>query len=267
MVSEITKQPLAKAPLGAPSADGASLRYMVSEITKQPLAKAPLGAPSADGASLRYSGPLTPAIIALVSACMFHIWGRRLDDTDLQIKDTIEGYSKRFGLEKDHRDAFKAPLFDFLKKTKERIDEVQMPRVDPPAVKYPSRKEMNYDTHIDGEYHRMSRRDVLGLQSQREEFLVWAWVDDERSEIFIDHQKSRINPDTYLWKLLALILKSVGKDLLREEIQKEIGKIAIPQHMWHLKKATDHKLDQYIEAKRWRYTIKPFKACLISKKK
>jgi hypothetical protein len=240
---------------------------MVSEMTKQPLATAPLGVPRPDGTSLQSSGPLTPAIIALVSACMFHIWGRRLDDPDLQIKDTIEGYSQRFGLERDHREVFKAPLFDFLKKTKERIDEVETPRGDLPTVRYPGREEMNYDVHIDGEYHRMSRRDVLGLQSQREEFLVWAWVDDERSEIFIDHQKSRINPDTYLWKLLALILKSVGKDLLREEIQKEIGKIAIPQHMWYLKKATDHKLDQYIEAKRWRYTIKSFKACLISKKK
>jgi hypothetical protein len=236
---------------------------MASEKIKPPLATAPLGVSDLGGFGPQSSQPLTPVIIALVSACLFHMWGMGLDDP---IQDTIEGYAERFGLRGKDVEMFKTILFDFLRKTKERIDRVETPRVSPPAARYPSREETNYNVYIDGECHQMSRRDVVGLQSQKEEFLVWAWVDDERSEIFIDHEESRINPDTYLWKLLALILKTVGKDLSREEIQEKIGSVSIPQHMCNLKKATDHKLDQYIKAKYWRYTIRPFRACLISKK-
>jgi len=148
-------------------------------------------------------------------------------------------------------------------------------QVKPPVITVPPKEkveeEKEYDIYINGELRHMTRNEVEELESRKSEYLAWAWVDDEKSEVIIDKVNRDIKPDSIAFNFLREILKKVGKDLLHDTIYKEVPEIkkgSIHQNLNKLKEKTGHVLDKYITGeKRFRFSISKFKSCLIMKKK
>lgn len=89
---------------------------------------------------------VTPTIIAVVSASLFHVWGTKPEDPDRQIPETIDGYARKFGLRGTHKDVLSQFLPEFLKSIVERIDEIEKPAVGVPE------REFSADEVLDPEF-------------------------------------------------------------------------------------------------------------------
>ena len=199
-------------------------------------------------------------IIAVLDAVFWHIRTLNYIPEPEDIRNIVETYSEKFGALEELKDK----LIDFLL----TLDLSSLLRKN--AIRFTGEKQekKEYEVFMTGELRYMTKKQVEELESNKSDYLAWVWVDDEKSEIIIDNKKGVINPDTKEYEFLCAILKRVGKDLLHDTIMEEV-KIQgnIHQYLAKLKEKTGHILDDFIKGTRWRFTIYPFKSCLITKKR
>jgi len=207
----------------------------------------------------KFDGLKMHSLSLAISSIMFELNNLPQEVSEDKIKEITRFYAKKYGISSYLIPKIISFLTDSIKiissqptDKKERLSEY---------------KKFIYEVYKNGERYLMTPEEVNELEKKKKDFFVWVWVDDEKSEVIIDNKETDIKPDSISFKFLREILKHVGKDLPHDTIYKNVTTGYIHQNLHTLKNKTGKKLNPFISGeKRYRFSIKKFNSCLITKK-